>query len=373
MVKNLSGGKTMIGQTSQDVEQILNACGPLCVISHDGKLINVNEAFTQFFHLSEDVIGLKYQDVVSEDECQIEPGQTSLLDNEISVQVYKTAVMLEKQEPVFCSVRKTPYIDPDTQMCIGTVVHFTDITCFKKTEQEQVELVEEIHKINQELTDFAYIISHDLKAPLRGIKTIADWISTDYSEQLGREGKEQLNLLINRVDRMHNLIEGVLQYSRIGRIKEALEPIDVNALIPEIGDLLACPQHIRISAQADLPSVTGEPTRIQQVFQNLIGNAVKYMDKSEGEINVSCVDNGAFWRFCVSDNGPGIESVHFEKIFRIFQTLVPRDEVESTGIGLTLVKKIIELYGGQVWVESEVGKGSTFYFTYPKEVHEDPE
>jgi signal transduction histidine kinase len=219
---------------------------------------------------------------------------------------------------------------------------------------------------NEELSHFAYVVSHDLKAPLRGIRLITEWLCEDYGDKLGAEAKEQMALLQNRVHRMHNLIDGVLQYSRVGRIKEDMVEVNLNELLPMILDTIAPPEHIRVTVESDLPAITGEKTRITQVFQNLLSNAVKFMDKPKGEIHVGCVEEADSWRFSVADNGPGIEEKHFERIFRIFQTLAPKDDGESTGIGLTLAKKIVEMYGGRIWVESEVGKGSTFFFTLPK-------
>jgi len=219
---------------------------------------------------------------------------------------------------------------------------------------------------NEELSHFAYVVSHDLKAPLRGIQLITEWLCEDYGDKLGAEAKEQMALLQNRVHRMHNLIDGVLQYSRVGRIKEDMVEVNLNELLPMILDTIAPPEHIRVTVESDLPAITGEKTRITQVFQNLLSNAVKFMDKPKGEIHVGCVEEADSWRFSVADNGPGIEEKHFERIFRIFQTLAPKDDGESTGIGLTLAKKIVEMYGGRIWVESEVGKGSTFFFTLPK-------
>jgi signal transduction histidine kinase len=131
--------------------------------------------------------------------------------------------------------------------------------------------------------------------------------------------------------------------------------------------MLAAPENITITLENELPTIQCEPTRITQVFQNLISNAVKYMDKSQGQIKVGCVEDNGFWKFSIADNGPGIEEKHFEKIFQLFQTLAPRDNVESTGVGLTVAKKIVELYGGRIWVESKVGEGSTFFFTLPKQ------
>ena len=141
--------------------------------------------------------------------------------------------------------------------------------------------------------------------------------------------------------------------------------MDLNQLIPGIIDGIAPPEHVRITVTPNLPVVECERTRIMQVFQNLLTNAVKFMDKPAGDVRVTCVREGDFWRFSVSDNGPGIEEKYFDRIFKLFQTLTPRDEFESSGVGLALVKKIVEMYGGRIWVESKVGQGSTFCFTLP--------
>jgi len=243
-----------------------------------------------------------------------------------------------------------------------------DITEREKAEKIQAELIEEIESVNRELRDFAYVVSHDLKAPLRGIDTLAKWILADYADKFDQEGKEQMDLLLNRVERMHNLIDGILHYSRIGRVKEEKTEVDLNELVPDIIDILAPPENITITIENELPVIECEATRITQVFQNLLSNAVKYIDKPQGRIRVGCVEEESCWQFSVTDNGPGIEERYFEKIFQMFQTLSPRDEVESTGVGLTVVKKIVEMYGGRIWVESKVGEGSVFLFTLPKQM-----
>jgi signal transduction histidine kinase len=175
-----------------------------------------------------------------------------------------------------------------------------------------------------------------------------------------------MSLLLSRVHRMGALIDGILQYSRVGRVRETSVPLDLNRVVSEVIDLLAPPANISITVDPSLPTVRMEPVRIQQVFQNLISNAIKYMNKPEGKIHVGCASLQKEWQFSVADNGPGIEERHFERIFQLFQTLAPRDRVESTGVGLSLVKKIVELYRGRVWLESRVGQGSTFFFTLPK-------
>jgi len=244
---------------------------------------------------------------------------------------------------------------------------FRDVTEQKKAGQRQAQLLEQLERTNQELKDFAYIVSHDLKAPLRGINTLVKWISSDYADKFDQEGMEQMNLLLSRVDRMHNLIDGILQYSRVGRVKEEKTQVNLNELVPDIIDTLAPPENITITIEDELPVIECEKTRIVQVFQNLLSNAIKYMDKPQGKIRVACIDKDNCWRFSVADNGPGIEEKYFEKIFQMFQTLRPRDEFESTGVGLTVVKKIVEIHSGRIWVESKVGEGSTFFFTMPKQ------
>lgn len=224
----------------------------------------------------------------------------------------------------------------------------------------------ELEAANRELQSFAYVVSHDLKAPLRSIHQLASWLADDYATVFDAKGQELIALLTGRVKRMDTLINGILEYSRIGRIHGVICPIPLNELLTEIVDSLAPPDHIQIQIPSTLPTITADRTRITQVFQNLISNAIKFLDKPHGMITIDFTESGSYWIFKVIDNGPGIAPQHHERIFQIFQTLQSRDQVESTGIGLTLVKKIVEWYGGEIWVESTVGQGSTFCFTLPK-------
>ena len=240
----------------------------------------------------------------------------------------------------------------------------------KRAETKLTSLLDEIKNVNKELQSFAYVVSHDLKAPLRGISTLAEWLASDYADKFDESGKEQIKLLLGRVERMHNLIDGILQYSRAGTAKEEKATVNLNELVKEVISMVAAPPNIEITVEGQLPVLECQQTRVMQIFQNLLSNAVKYIDKPKGQIKIGCMEEGDFWKFSVADNGPGIESKYFEKIFQLFQTLAPREEsasAGSTGIGLTVVKKIVELYGGKVWLESEIGKGTTFFFTLPKQ------
>lgn len=257
-----------------------------------------------------------------------------------------------------------------TEMRIGEARMFTglvrDITKRKESEKQAEALLRELRSANDELSNFAYAVSHDLKAPLRGIAALADWMATDYADRFDDEGREHMRLLISRVHRMGSLIDGILQYSRLGREGGQLRLVDLNAALAETLDLLSPPPSVFVTVAPGLPMIWTEPTRIRQVFHNLISNAIKHMDKPQGLVAVSWGEQDAFWRISVADNGPGIEQRHFERIFQLFQTLAPRDRVESTGVGLALVKRIVEMLGGRVWLESVPGEGSTFHFTIPK-------
>jgi PAS domain S-box-containing protein len=241
-----------------------------------------------------------------------------------------------------------------------------DITELKVAEQVQVQLLGELEQATEELRDFAYVASHDLKAPLRGISALAGWISTDYGDKLPEEGKEHINLLLARVKRMYNLIDGVLEYSRVARREKSVS-VDLNEVISEVITELGVPEGIKVAVENPLPVVVCGRNSIRQVFYNLLSNAVNFVDSSDGKITVTWTDEHTHWKFSVTDNGPGIEEKHFERIFKIFQTLSPRDDIESTGVGLTITKKIIEFHGGRVWVQSKPGEGSTFFFTLLKE------
>ena len=253
--------------------------------------------------------------------------------------------------------------DGDHSMFVGIM---RDISERKLVEEQKTRLMNELESANEELKSFAYVVSHDLKAPLRAIGALADWLSTDYADKFDDEGKEHMRLLVSRVHRMGNLIDGILQYSRVGRVREALVAVDLSQVVREVIDLLSPPANVIISVENVLPTIVAEPTRIQQIFQNLLSNAIKYADKPQTRIRIACRDECDHWKLSITDNGPGIESRHFERIFHLFQTLAPRDRIESTGVGLALVRKIVEMYGGLIWVESVVGEGSTFYFTLPQ-------
>ncbi|MFP5505294.1 MAG: sensor histidine kinase, partial [Gammaproteobacteria bacterium] len=215
-----------------------------------------------------------------------------------------------------------------SEMRLGTRRLFTgilhDLTERRRAEARQAELIDDLQAANEELKNFAYVVSHDLKAPLRGIGSLADWLVSDYADKIDDQGREYLTLMKNRVSRMDGLIDGILEYSRVGRINETRVSVDLNVLVADTVQLLAPPPEVTVTVDGTLPTVVGERTRLQQVLQNLVSNAIKHRDKPEGRIRIAAADAGDFWQLSVADNGPGIEPRHHERVFQLFQVLTPR-------------------------------------------------
>ena len=282
--------------------------------------------------------------------------------------------------PVWCSVAVSMIYDHDRQPSYF-IAFIEDITERKASElalQRQkdelamsnlilAQTTANLEQRNRELDEFAYVASHDLKAPLRAIANLATWLEEDLEERLPPENKEQLNLLQGRVHRMENLIDGLLAYSRVGRGNQLVEQVNLNLLLENIVDLLDPPPAFTIAIAPNLPTLAATRPALTQVFSNLISNAIKHHDRTDGRVEVSCqrLDDG-FYEFTVRDDGPGIDPAFHHKVFNIFQVLEARDKVENTGIGLAIVKKTVEVEGGTITVESEVGKGAIFRFTWPK-------
>lgn len=220
---------------------------------------------------------------------------------------------------------------------------------------------------NRDIEQFAYAASHDLKAPLRGIASLSDWLEEDLGPTISDKSKQMLRLLHGRVLRMEALIDGILAYSRTSRLKEERVVVEVAPLLLEVIELVSAPPGVvTIDVPESMTSIVVQKVPFQQVWMNLLSNALKHGAAAGAAVHLGARDVGEAWEFFVSDNGPGIAWQFHERIFRIFHTLASRDKVEGTGIGLAIVKKLVDDRGGRVWVESEPGKGAKFCFTWPK-------
>ena len=230
---------------------------------------------------------------------------------------------------------------------------------------QREELLVRLEKKNKALNEYAHVVSHDLKAPLRSIDTLINWFKEDNAAMLDEKNTKSLDLILSNVEKMDLLIKGILDYSTIDKYEIDDRIIDLNYLIDEIIRTIHVPSHMEVIFNNPMPKVFGNDFRFKQLFQNLIQNAIKYNNKEKGFVEIGSIEKEKEFEFYVKDNGIGIKERYQSKIFDLFSKLENTDQ--SSGIGLSIVKKIIDLYGGKIWLESQEGTGTTFYFTLPKQ------
>lgn len=328
----------------------------------------VNEGFTRLMgYTLNEVVGRKSEEFMygplSDPEAIAEMKRQLSDKHTYSGEIIKYN---SQGKPIWIHGTVNPIISLDGEVTRYIFIE-SDISERKDAESRMAEYMENLEITNKELDKFAYIVSHDLKAPLRAIGNLSCWIEEDLGKDCSPELRQHFDLIKGRVARMESLINGILEYSRVNRRRSPEEVIELKTLIKEITEFITTNNSaLEIQIDDDMPLVCADKIKLQQVFSNLISNAIKYNDKDKPWIRISCSEEEAQWKFSVEDNGPGIEPQYHERVFVIFQTLQPRDVVESTGVGLAIVKKIIEEQNGKIWIESAKGKGAKFVFTIPK-------
>lgn len=234
----------------------------------------------------------------------------------------------------------------------------------KKQEEKKEELLKSLSLQNEQLNEYAQMVSHDLKAPLINIHTLITWFKEDNKAILEKSAVAPLNEVLFNVEKLDFLIKGILEYSTIDNQNSENQSIDLNLIIQEVLKLILIPKNITIKVQENLPTLTGNNWKFNQLFQNLIQNAIKYNNKENGSIEIGYTEKENLYQFFVKDNGVGINAAYFDQIFKVFTKL--ESTSSSSGIGLSIVKKIVTFYNGTIWVESEEEVGTTFYFTILK-------
>jgi PAS domain S-box-containing protein len=297
----------------------------------------------------------------------------AVMDNDRRLMMQAQVEFLEEQvgadaagAPRIWSSCKAPMFDGSGAV-MGMVGVSVEITANRRIEAQLRVQAAELERAYAEMGDFAHIIAHDLRAPLRAVKSLAAWIAQDVAPMAGPETLSDLVLLGKRVDRMALLLEGLLSFSRVGHAKAASEPLDIALLVAEIAEMLAPPPGMVVRYAGDNLTLHTPRPPLMHVLQNLISNAVKHHDRGRGDIVVTACRTEAGAVLSVADDGPGIPPAAHKRIFEIFQTLAVRPETETAGVGLSIVRKTVEAHGGKVWVESNPPvRGTKFSFTWPE-------
>jgi PAS domain S-box-containing protein len=276
---------------------------------------------------------------------------------------FKLLIITKYGENKYVSVNASIiYDDNDNPIAAQGIVR--DITEAKKLEVQKDNLLEKLKKTNEDLQDYIHMVSHDLKSPLRNINALILWLNEDYRNKFDETGIKNLNLIQSNVEKMEKMISGILEYSSLDSEKVEMYDVDINNLLNEVFSTLIIHEHISISINNELPIIKGDNFRLHQLFRNLLNNAIANIDKTEGIIEISSIEEISHWKFCIKDNGKGIEKGYLKKIFEVFQKLDNKNN--STGIGLSIVKKIVKIYEGGVYAESDPGKGTEIHFTLKK-------
>lgn len=318
-------------------------------------------------YTSEELVGASFNILQGKetDRSQLEAMRVALSDQK----PFSTEIINYRKngEKYWVNINIVPVKDAQGKIhCFAAIER--DITPRKAADAEREKLIKMLEASNRELDEFAYIASHDLKSPLRVIDNASQWLEEDLDPHLDEESKENLGLLRSRVMRMEKLLDDLLEYSRIGRKMDGSnnDIISGGTISTTISKLLTPSSKFTIKFDPNFAKHNFPRMPLQHILHNLIDNAIKHHDKEYGTVDVLLDDSGDYFTFSVNDDGPGISSEYQDKIFKMFQTLKPRDQVEGSGMGLALVKKHIENVGGVISVHSEAGKGATFSFTWPK-------
>jgi PAS domain S-box-containing protein len=386
----LSRANERLQQINANLERLKESYGdlyhqaPVLYFSLDGRgnLIAVNETMLQTLgYLREDLLGQLYARLLTPASRQryLDDPDAYQRSSEIEAQWVK-----KDGTPLDVWIRSTPLVDDQGRFIrsrsaaqdVTERKRLADAVHAKNEELQQANV--QLRRINQELEEFTYVVSHDLKEPLRTLQAFSNFLAEDYSAQLGPEGREHIHYLIQASRRLGLLIDDLLMLSRAGRVIHAPHAFDLEAAIrtvqSDLADLIQRKEAV-IRVEGPLPAVAGDPERVIQLLANLVGNGLKYNNSAHPEVVIGRFtepsSNGKVTLF-VRDNGIGIDPRYHEQIFRIFRRLHHREEYDGTGAGLAICKKVVEAHGGRIWLESAPGQGTTFYFTLPErgESHE---
>jgi len=357
--------KSLEAQKQKYYNIIANMNLGIIEVNTKGQILMINQSFSEMSGYQEsELLGKCGKDIFPLDK-----SNTKTLQSEIDRRQkgksnsYEVKVKTKSGEAKHWLVSAAPNLNLEGEIS-GSIAVTLDITDFTNLQIQKEILLEKLEKSNNELQEYAHIVSHDLKSPLRSINALVSWLKEDNNGKLDAVSLQNFGLIETTLEKMEMLITDVLNYSSLGSdIREKTE-VNLDVLINELITILYIPEHISVKIINPLPCLKGDKTKLQQLFQNLISNAVKFIDKEVGDITIDVEDLKSHYKFSIQDNGIGIDKKYYGKIFKIFHSL--KKSKESTGIGLSIVKKIVDLHEGEIWLESEPKVGTTFYFTLKK-------
>lgn len=356
--------KSLEAQKQKYSNIIANMNLGLMEVDNDDRILMVNQSFVEMSGYAEtELLGKTGRELfpLGDDKDLIE--KENLKRQKGLSNSYELKVLNKKGALRHWLISGAPNYNLNGEITGSIGIHL-DITDIKSLELQKEKLLLKLEKSNDELQEYAHIVSHDLKSPLRSINALVSWIKEDNAGKLDEASLQNFTLIETTLEKMEQLISDVLNYSSVGSDDSEKVAVNLDELIKDLVQIMYTPKHIKIEFLNTLPTVKGYKTKLQQVFQNLIGNAIKFIDKEAGFIKISVKELSTHYKFSIADNGMGIDPKFHDKIFKIFHAL--NKSKDSTGIGLSIVKKIISLHDGDIWLESEPQKGTTFIFTLKK-------
>ncbi len=357
--------KSLEAQKQKYSSIIANMNLGLMEVDNDDKILMVNQSFSSITGYEEqELLGKVASDIfLDETNSEILSKENSKRENGLS-NSYEVKGLTKNGEERYWLISGAPNYNLNGEV-IGSIGIHLDITDLKSLQLQKENLLKKLEKSNDELQEYAHIVSHDLKSPLRSIDALVNWIKEDNKEKLDDVSIQNFNLIETTLEKMEQLISDVLMYSSVGTETLERQTVDLHTLVTDLKTILFVPDHVSISVLNTLPKIKGEKVKLQQLFQNLISNAIKFIDKEVGLVEIDVKDLRTHYQFSIKDNGIGIEEKFHDKIFKIFHAL--NKSKDSTGIGLSIVKKIVDLHEGQIWLESKPNVGTTFFFTLKKD------